>query len=311
MYTFVSRIEVLPRHRSGISRALESRSDPDVNESLRARVCLGETPYQAPRDFWTCLARLQKLEVVIVTTRGGFALPLLEELGARGDGVSSNTANTFPSLRVVQFSWCWAPSDSIYEDIGLATSGEADVEENVGRILQAFTKQGRRRTVDELKLVFHAQLELRDTALLRGVLRRLQEAAIATRIGVWDINGELNIIMTEDKALKMNERRMAQRDLEARIQELELELCRLKRIRNALLPISQLPPELLCEILSFDALTLANDDCESPPPNPVPKILNFCHVSHLWRTIIFGSPKCGPTSGVKTIRWELQSLSMW
>ncbi|KAJ3534031.1 hypothetical protein NMY22_g7089 [Coprinellus aureogranulatus] len=185
--------------------------------------------------------------------------------------------------------------NSIYEDIGLATSGEADVEENVGRILQAFTKQGRRRTVDELKLVFHAQLELRDTALLRGVLRRLQEAAIATRIGVWDIDGELKHNNedrpAEDKALKMNERRMAQRDLEARIQELELELCRLKRIRNALLPISQLPPELLCEILSFDALTLANDDCESPPPNPVPNILNFCHVSHLWRTIIFGSPK--------------------
>ncbi|KAJ3519064.1 hypothetical protein NMY22_g13366 [Coprinellus aureogranulatus] len=89
----------------------------------------------------------------------------------------------------------------------------------------------------------------------------------------------------------MGERRKAQQDLEARITEFELELCELKRKRNALLPIFQLPPELLCGIVSFDALTFANDDFAPPPANPVPKTLDFCHVSHLWRSIILGSPK--------------------
>ncbi|KAJ3521906.1 hypothetical protein NMY22_g12118 [Coprinellus aureogranulatus] len=98
-------------------------------------------------------------------------------------------------------------------------------------------------------------------------------------------------IAAGDGTLQMDERRKAQLDLEARITELELEVCDLKRKRNALLPISQLPPELLCEILSFDTVTFAEDDFKSPPANPVPKTLGFCHVSYLWRSIVLDCPK--------------------
>ncbi|KAJ3518300.1 hypothetical protein NMY22_g13744 [Coprinellus aureogranulatus] len=106
-----------------------------------------------------------------------------------------------------------------------------------------------------------------------------------------DTHWPLGLYWAASGTLQMGERRKAQQDLEARITEFELELCELKRKRNALLPISQLPSELLCGIVSFDALTFANDDFAPPPANPVPKTLDFCHVSHLWRSIILGSPK--------------------
>ncbi|KAJ3524834.1 hypothetical protein NMY22_g10834 [Coprinellus aureogranulatus] len=98
-------------------------------------------------------------------------------------------------------------------------------------------------------------------------------------------------IAAGDDRLQMDERRKAQLDLEARIMELELELSELKRKRNALLPISQLPSELLCEILSFNNVTFANDDFWTPLSNPIPEMLHFCRVCHIWRSIVLDCPK--------------------
>lgn len=85
------------------------------------------------------------------------------------------------------------------------------------------------------------------------------------------------------------ERRTRQHDLDDRITQLDIELCELKRERNALSPISQLPPEVLCKILSCDALTFISDDYKNHQDNPVSPALCFSHVSHAWRAILLGS----------------------
>lgn len=89
----------------------------------------------------------------------------------------------------------------------------------------------------------------------------------------------------------MRYRSKTQRDLDDRIAQLELELQDLKRARNALSPISQLPTELLCRILSFNGPTPVDGDFESFPSNPISPTLHYCHVSHTWRTILLKAPQ--------------------
>jgi hypothetical protein len=89
----------------------------------------------------------------------------------------------------------------------------------------------------------------------------------------------------------MDQRYVDQRALDARISELELELIDLKRQRNALSPVFQLPPELLCKILSSNILTFVGDNFESLPANPRPTALTVCHVSHFWRALVRNTPQ--------------------
>ncbi|KAJ3505879.1 hypothetical protein NMY22_g17427 [Coprinellus aureogranulatus] len=163
-------------------------------ENLRV-ITVNETDdwaYGIPRDFWTLLGRLPKLEVIVVGAQKGFALQLFEELGKMADGVSvlSDSASRFPSLRAIVLNWSAAPSDPIYLDRDLGFNGQGDLEDTVTHLLQAF-QSGDRRMLDELKLVFDAVLEPEDAALLRGVLSRLEKGGIAKRVGVWDMNREL------------------------------------------------------------------------------------------------------------------------
>ena len=58
---------------------------------------------------------------------------------------------------------------------------------------------------------------------------------------------------------------------------------RLRSERNDIVPISQLPPELLARIFQFVA------DDESREPKPLERI-NFSHVSHHWRDVALGTP---------------------
>ncbi|KAJ3534032.1 hypothetical protein NMY22_g7088 [Coprinellus aureogranulatus] len=164
-------------------------------ENLRV-ITVNETDdwaYGIPRDFWTLLGRLPKLEVIVVGAQKGFALQLFEELGKKADGisVSNDSASRFPSLRAIVLNWSAAPSDPIYLDRDLGFNGRGDLEDTVTHLLQAF-QSGDRRMLDELKLVFDAVLESEDAALLRGVLSRLEEGGIAKRVGVWDMDRELH-----------------------------------------------------------------------------------------------------------------------
>ncbi|KAJ2927655.1 hypothetical protein H1R20_g9435, partial [Candolleomyces eurysporus] len=78
-----------------------------------------------------------------------------------------------------------------------------------------------------------------------------------------------------------------QRALDARIVQFQSELTDLKRRRNALSPISRLPPEILCKIL----LLIRQEDLFSKEKKIVPQYILLCHVSHFWRTIMLGNPE--------------------
>ncbi|KAJ3540126.1 hypothetical protein NMY22_g4434 [Coprinellus aureogranulatus] len=82
--------------------------------------------------------------------------------------------------------------------------------------------------------------------------------------------------------------------LEVQIHRLELDLSQLAQIeqnrkKNALSPISQLAPDILCEIFRYNVL---NIDCEgrggSTPTYPA---IQISHVSHSWRAIAHAHPE--------------------
>ena len=95
------------------------------------------------------------------------------------------------------------------------------------------------------------------------------------------------------------------------IEHLENERIQLRRCRNEVAPISQLPPELLLKIFSFCNIALVDDELryiadrghsgtrrhgieECRLRNAYdnlryPNILRVCHVSHNWRQLVSGS----------------------
>ncbi|KAJ3532572.1 hypothetical protein NMY22_g7690 [Coprinellus aureogranulatus] len=84
-----------------------------------------------------------------------------------------------------------------------------------------------------------------------------------------------------------------QKELDARIAELEHELVGLKRRRNGLSAISQVPAEVLCEIL-LQATTFSEPGLDDPMDMQLREdgcIQSLCHVCHIWRTIAFASPQ--------------------
>lgn len=99
----------------------------------------------------------------------------------------------------------------------------------------------------------------------------------------------------------------------AQIAQLEKDQIDIKRRRNEVAPVSQLPPELLLKIFSYCTLALMDDEIryivgvDNPGSRnaskdlarlrstydelPYPNILRICHVCHAWREIASETPR--------------------
>ncbi|KAJ3532457.1 hypothetical protein NMY22_g7734 [Coprinellus aureogranulatus] len=93
-----------------------------------------------------------------------------------------------------------------------------------------------------------------------------------------------------------------QKELDARIVELEREVVALKRLRNGFSYVSRVPPEILCELLLLATTVSLNRDT---PPLDIQfrgkdcmKVL--CHVCHAWRTIALTCPQLWAAVDVRT-----------
>ncbi|KAF5326389.1 hypothetical protein D9611_000634 [Ephemerocybe angulata] len=82
-----------------------------------------------------------------------------------------------------------------------------------------------------------------------------------------------------------------QQDLDCKIARLEQDLIVLKRRRNALSPISQLPSELLRKIFYLSLHFLQADRNSRTKILPEDTRLSISHVDHHWRTAVLESPE--------------------
>lgn len=81
-----------------------------------------------------------------------------------------------------------------------------------------------------------------------------------------------------------------QQEIDARIAELESEILDLKRRRNELSPISQIPPEIFCEILEL-ATTASEGGASIFQLRTGGHIRTLCHVSRDWRSLALTCPQ--------------------
>ncbi|KAJ3540196.1 hypothetical protein NMY22_g4403 [Coprinellus aureogranulatus] len=79
-----------------------------------------------------------------------------------------------------------------------------------------------------------------------------------------------------------------QAQLDAHIHRLELELSEIKRRRNALSPVSRLPPEIFCKIFASSIPDIDYRDHEGRTRSHAMKI---SHVSHSWRVTAIACPE--------------------
>ncbi|KAF6749904.1 hypothetical protein DFP72DRAFT_912005 [Ephemerocybe angulata] len=83
----------------------------------------------------------------------------------------------------------------------------------------------------------------------------------------------------------------SQKDLDIEIAQLEQDLIKLKRRRNMLSPVSQLPPELLTRIFYLSLRFIEADGLKRAEIHPEVTRLAITHVSHDWRTVGHESPE--------------------
>ncbi|KAJ3532460.1 hypothetical protein NMY22_g7732 [Coprinellus aureogranulatus] len=109
--------------------------------------------------------------------------------------------------------------------------------------------------------------------------------------------------------------REAQQRIDAQIALLESELLELKRQRNELSPVSTIPSEVLCQILSLATTREQPDDFGAPLEKLREDrcIETLCHVSRVWRLCSLGCPSLwaeidiGMTTDPRRVEFMLQN----
>ncbi|KAF6764595.1 hypothetical protein DFP72DRAFT_744597, partial [Ephemerocybe angulata] len=102
-----------------------------------------------------------------------------------------------------------------------------------------------------------------------------------------------------------------QQDLDCEIARLEQDLIVLKRRRNALSPVSQLPSEILSKIFYFGLHFLQADEKTRTEILPEDTRLSISHVDHHWRTVALESPELWSEIHVRdTTKTEYLTLAM-
>ncbi|KAF5340635.1 hypothetical protein D9611_007489 [Ephemerocybe angulata] len=98
--------------------------------------------------------------------------------------------------------------------------------------------------------------------------------------------------------------RSAQVELDKEIARLANDLLQLKRRRNALSPISQLPTEVLSRIL-YQVLD------PTKPQKRTPDFVPLCHVSATWRATVLSTPEIWTTLRLARVLRSKMAILMW